>query len=86
MLFRSRRVQAVDGVGGERDGRVEAEAVGSADDVVVDRFGHGDDRDPALAELVADRERAVAADRHERVEAHAVKHLDDALAVGAGAI
>src|SRR6185437_2227770 len=47
----------------------------------VDGLGNADDRDAALAELVADRERAVAADHHQRVETHLVEHLDDTLAV-----
>ncbi len=36
---------------------------------------------PALAELVRDRERAVAADHDQRAEAHLVEHLDDAIGV-----
>ena len=51
------------------------------DDVVVDRLRHADDRDAALAELVRDGQRAVAADDDERVEPHLVEHLDDAIGV-----
>jgi hypothetical protein len=42
------RVQPIDGVGREIDGGVEAETVGGADDVVVDRLRDADDRDAAL--------------------------------------
>ena len=43
-----RRVQAVDGVGGDLHGGVEAERHVGADDVVVDRLGHADDRHAVL--------------------------------------
>ena len=75
------RVQAIDRVGREVDGRVEPEAVRGADDVVVDRLWHADDGDAALAELVCDREGAVAADHDQRVEPDLVKHLADAIRV-----
>ncbi len=65
-----RRVQPIDGVGGEADGGVEPERVGRADDVVVDRLGHADQRDAHLGELVGDGQRAVAADDDQPVEAH----------------
>ena len=58
-------------------GGVETEAVGRADDVVVDRLGDADERDPHLREPVRDRQRAVAAEDHQGVEAHPVEHLDD---------
>ena len=67
------------------DRRVEPEAVRRADDVVVDRLRHADDRHAALAELVRDRQRAVAADDDERAEPHLVEHLDDAIGVVADA-
>ena len=41
-------VQPIDGVGREVDGGVEAETVGGADDVVVDRLRDADDRNAAL--------------------------------------
>ena len=70
------RVQPIDRVGREGDRRVEAETVRRADDVVVDRLRHADDRHAQLAELVGDGQRAVAADGDERVEAQLVEHLD----------
>src|SRR5919204_4811165 len=76
-------MQAIDGVGRKRDGRIEAEAVRRADDVVVDRFRHADDRNAALAKLFRDRECSVAADHDERVESHLVEHLDHAIRVEA---
>ena len=41
---------------------------------------------PAQAELVRDRQRAVAADRRQRIEAHLVEHLDDAIGVVAACL
>jgi hypothetical protein len=79
------RVQAIDGVGREIDGGVEAETVGGPDDVVVDRLRNADDGDAAMIEPVGDRQRAIAADDDQRVEAHLVKHLDDAIGVVADA-
>ena len=75
------RVQAVDGVGREAHGRVEAETAGRADDVVVDRLGHADERNAPLVELVGDRQRAVAADADERVETRPLEHLHHAVGV-----
>ena len=47
----------VDGVGRDLDGGVEAERHVGADDVVVDRLRHADDRQPALlVEAAGDRE------------------------------
>ncbi len=80
------RVQPVDRVGGERNGRIEPETVRRADNVVVDRLRDADERNPALAELVRNRQRAVAANHNERVESHPVEHLDDAFRVHAGAV
>ena len=62
-----RRVQAVDGVGGDLHGGVEPERHVGADDVVVDRLRHADDRQPLLGvELAGDAQRPVAADHDER--------------------
>ena len=80
-----RRVQPVDGIGGEGDRGIEAETVGRADDVVVDGLRDADQRDAAFVELVSDRERAIAADDDERVERHPVEHLDHAIGVVPGA-
>ena len=80
------RVQTVDRVGGERHRGVEAEAVGGADDVVVDRLRHADDRDAPGAEPVSDGQRAIAADDDQRVELHLVEHLDDTVRVVARSV
>ena len=64
-----RRVQAVDRLGADRDGGVEAEGVVGAREVVVDRLRHADDRQPVLVvQARGDAERVLAADRDERVE------------------
>ena len=76
-----RRMQAIDRIGREVDGRVESEAVRRPDDIVVDGLRDADDRDALLAEFVRDRERAVAADDHQRAQLHLVEHLDDAIGI-----
>ena len=76
-----RRVQAIDGVGGKGHRGIEPEAIGGADDVVVDRLRHADDWDAELAEPMRKAERAVAANHHEAAKSHAVKHLDDPVGV-----
>src|SRR6187455_2609472 len=63
-----RGVQPIDGVGGEADRRIEAEAAGRADDVIVDRLGYADQRNALLVELVGDGQRAVTADADEGIE------------------
>ena len=75
------RVQAIDGVGGKGHRGIEPEAIGGADDVVVDRLRHADDWDAELAEPMRKAERAVAANHHEAAKSHAVKHLDDPVGV-----
>ena len=80
------RVQPIDRVGREADGGVEAETARRADDVVVDRLRHADERDALLVELVRDGQRAVAADADQRVELHLLEHLDHAVAVVEGAL
>ena len=81
MVRLSGRVQAIDRVGRECHGGVEAEAGGRADDIVVDCLGHADHGDAALTELLRDRQGAVAADDDDRVEPHLVEHLDDAIGI-----
>lgn len=61
--------EAVEGVGGARDGGVEAEGEDGALEVVVDGFGHADDGDAELVHLLGDAEGAVAADRDQGAEA-----------------
>ena len=63
------RVQAVDRLGRDRDGGVEAEGVVGRVQVVVDRLRNADDRKAVLGvEPRRDAERVLAADRDERVE------------------
>ncbi len=81
-----RGVQAIDRFGRKADRRVEAETARRADDVVVDRLRHADERDAFLVELVRDGQRAVAADAHERVEVVLLEHLHDAVGVVEGAL
>ena len=65
-----RRVQPVDGVGGDLHRGVEAERDVGALDVVVDRLRDADDRQAVLGvQPAGDRQRAVAADDDDGVEA-----------------
>ena len=60
---------AVDRLGRDVDGGVEAEGVVGAVEVVVDRLRHADDRQVVLGEEPRrDAERVLAADRDERVD------------------
>lgn len=63
-----RGVQPVDGLGSHGDGRVETEGVVRGVDVVIDGLGHPDDRHPVVREPLRPLERALAADRDERVD------------------
>ena len=63
------------------DRGVETETARRADDVVVDRLRHADDGNAFQVELVRDAERAVAADHDERLQAHLVKRVDDAIRI-----
>ena len=56
-----RRVEAIDGIGGDPHGGVEAKGDVGAGDVVVDGLGHGQDRDPDLLQLEGVAHRAVPA-------------------------
>ena len=63
------RVQPVDRLGADGDGRVEAEGVVGRREVVVDRLRDADDREVVLGvQPRGDAERVLAADRDERVE------------------
>ena len=80
------RMQPINGVCCERHRGVESETVGRADDIVVDRLRDADEWDADLAELVGNRQRAVAADDHKGVERHLLKHFDDPLGVHAAPV
>jgi hypothetical protein len=73
---RGGREQAIDAQRGEVDGGVEPERRGGSLEVVVDRLGHADHPEPALVEVVADRQRTVATDRDERIDAELAEHRD----------
>ncbi len=63
------RVQAVDRVGDDLHGRLEAERHVGAAEVVVDRLRHADDRHAVAVQAQRDAERVLAADRDQRVDA-----------------
>ncbi len=78
--------QAVDGLGGDVDGGVEAEAVLGAVHVVVDGFWDAHQRRAHVVQLARDAHGAVAADDHDRVQPqlrdalhHPRRHVDDDL-------
>jgi hypothetical protein len=79
-------VREIDPLSGKAHGRVETETARRADDVVVDRLGHADERDALLVELVRNRQCPIAADAHERVEAVLLEHVHDAIGVIEGAL
>ena len=70
------RVQPLDRCGRDVDRGVEAERDVGAGEVVVDRLRNTDDRDAVLVQLEREPHGTVAADRHERVQAEAVKTGD----------
>ena len=74
-----RRAEVGDHLDRARDGGREADAVVGAQDVVVHRLGNGDRRKALAAEALGERERVLAADRHEGVEAEVVEHADGVL-------
>ena len=72
-----RAVQAVDALGGEGDGGVEAECQGRGLEVVVDGLGHADDAKALLVKLVGDGEAAVSADGDDGVDVVLTDATDD---------
>ena len=69
-------MQAVDRLGREADGAVEPERAVRADDIVVDCLGHTNQWDAAFEELVGDRQRPIATDRHEGIELQLMEPVD----------
>lgn len=61
-------LQPVQGLGGDTDGRVEAEGDIRRGDVVVDGLGHAHDRQPAVRQQPGGLQGALAADRDDRVQ------------------
>ena len=73
------RVQPVDGLGRDPDGRVEAEGVVGRREVVVDRLGHADDRKLLLCMQPGGYSQSVfAADRNEGTKAFAPEVVEHA--------
>ena len=68
------RPQLVDEVDGAGDGGGEADAVVGAVDVVVHRLRDGDDGEALVRQAERERQRVVAADRHERVDGEPLEH------------
>ena len=72
------RMQAVDGIGGNLHRRREPECHVGADDVVVDRLRHPDDREvEIMEELARNREGTIPADDDETVDPHVAKRRGD---------
>ena len=72
-------VQPVDRIGGYLHGGLKAEGEIGGADVVVDRLGHTNERQPLLAQAQRHAERVLAADRDQRVQALALEGLLDPL-------
>src|ERR1041385_5175044 len=73
------RVDLVDRVRRRGNGGVEPERRHGPADVVVDGLRHANDRQSLLQQRVRDPERAVAADRNERVEAVRAERVEQLL-------
>ena len=76
-------VQPVDGLGGDLQRRVVAERDVGAVDVVVDGLRNADHRDVLLRQPVRRRQRALAADRDQHVDAVVLQRLLDLVEAGA---
>ena len=68
-------MEAIDGFRCRSDRTVESNRGGGLDNVAVDGFRYGDERNPALVEGVGDGERPVAANDDQRVERQRAKCL-----------
>ena len=78
--------QPVDRLGRDLDGGVEAERVVGGREVVVDGLRHADDLEAGVGEAAGRGERALAADRDDRVDAVRVEHPLDVLGAAALAL
>src|SRR3954454_3101735 len=74
-----RGVQAVDRIGGDLHGGLEAEGEVGAGEIVVDRLRDPDDVDAVVGQAPRDAERVLAADRDQPVEAVLLQRRPDAL-------
>ena len=61
-------MDAIDGLGGDHDGRVEAEGLIGAADVVVDCLRNADGVDAVFGQKQRDGLRVVAAERNQRID------------------
>ena len=61
-------VEPIEGVGGGRHGRIEAEGERRGAEIVVDRLRNADDGHACLVALLRDRQRAVTADAHQAAD------------------
>ncbi len=68
-------VEAVDRLGGERDRGVKSEGNHCAVEIVVDCLRHADDAKAFLGQDRGNAKRAIAADRHQRVDPFCSKHV-----------
>ena len=69
--------QPVDALGRDLDGGVEAERRVGLVEVVVDRLRHADHPHPGVGQPPRDRQRAVAADRDQRLDAGVAEQADE---------
>ena len=81
MVTLRRRVQPVECLGGGGDCRIEADRLGRAADVVIDRLGDADDRDAELVEPMRDREATLSSDDDQCVEPETLERRDERCAV-----
>ena len=70
-------MEAVNRVGGDLDGRHEAEGEVGRGEIVVDRLGHGDHRNPHVGETLRDLQAAIAADGDDSVDPEFADVPDD---------
>ena len=77
LVAAERRALPVDGLLGPRDGGREADAVLGPLDVVVHRLGDRHQRDAGIGEDLRVRQRVVATDRHEDVDAQVGEVVED---------
>ena len=77
LVAAGRRAQRVNKLDAARDGGGEADAVVGAEDIVVHRLGDSDHAQALAVQPHRERERVVAADRHQRVDAQVLQHSQD---------
>src|SRR5690606_9693961 len=80
------RVDAIDRLGRDRHGRVEADRAVGPPHVVVDRLGDADDPHPGLGDLVRRVHRAVPADAYEGLDLLRLERRADRLEPALGAV